>query len=100
MSRHHWRNVVCEGCFRRCRYRDFKVFDRNAFTETVKSLWKETDDSSQWKYRRRGTVLGIMHQTKRELWEQFTGMCPHWGEKEESTSNEGEQELASCSPPF
>lgn len=79
----YWRNLVCDGCSRRCRYRDFKVFGADAFQETVASLWKNTDDSSEWRYKRRGTILGIMHAHKRDLWEHHTNNCPHYGEEDE-----------------
>lgn len=74
---HYWRNLRCEGCSQRCRYRDFKVFDQNGFRETVESLWKDTEDSDEWVYKRRHTILGNMHETKRQLWEEMTSRCPH-----------------------
>jgi len=74
---HYWRSVVCEGCERRCRYRDFRVFDRNGFADTKASLWKDDPDPSTWRYKRRGTVLGIMHEEKRQMWESMIASCPH-----------------------
>jgi hypothetical protein len=62
-----------------CRYREFKVFDRDGFAETVRSLYVADEDSSKWRYRRRGTILGMMHAHKKELWEQHTTYCPNNG---------------------
>lgn len=73
----YWRNLRCDGCKRRCRYRDFKVFDAGGFAEVRSWLWVESDDPSKWRYKRRGTVLGVMHAHKLELWEQYTLGCPH-----------------------
>jgi hypothetical protein len=70
-----WRKERCEGCERRCRYRDFKVFDRNGYRETFQMLMDNHDDPKLWRYKRRGTVLGIMHATKRERWELETRAC-------------------------
>jgi len=73
--KHHWRNVRCLGCDRQCRYRDFKVFDRNGFRETYDMLKDDQIDSSLWRYKRRGTILGLMHEMKRERWELETRAC-------------------------
>lgn len=81
-----WRNVVCNGCFRGCRYKDFKVFKGNAFAETQQELFVNSDDPKDWRYKRRNTVLGRMHAIKREAWEYMTNSCPHWGEEGFSSS--------------
>jgi hypothetical protein len=75
-KRPYWRHVVCDGCFRHCRYRDFKVFDQHGFVETQQEMRVDSDDPADWKYKRRGTVLGRMHAHKRELWEHFIEHCP------------------------
>lgn len=72
----YWRNLRCEGCWRRCRYADFKVFGKNGFAEVSASLWTDSEDPKDWRYRRRGTVLGMMHAHKKELWEYYTENCP------------------------
>jgi hypothetical protein len=75
----NWRGLKCDGCPLACRYRDFHVFDRNGFAETVQSLYVETDDPSKWRYKRRRTILGMMHEHKRDLWKQHTQGCPNNG---------------------
>lgn len=75
----YWRNLRCEGCLLRCRYRDFKVFDRHGFQEVKNSLWVDSDDPADWKYKRRRTILGIMHSAKRMLWEEHTEICATYG---------------------
>jgi hypothetical protein len=71
----YWKNLRCNGCSLECKYRDFKVFDSDGFQQMQQELKVETDDPEKWKYKRRGSVLGIMHETKRELWEQMTLSC-------------------------
>jgi len=64
----------------RCRYRDFRPFaGGRGFAETVQSLKVASDDPKDWRHKRRGTILGIMHQVKMELWDEWTGKCPRWG---------------------
>lgn len=72
---YNWRRERCEGCDKRCRYVDFKVFGRNGYRETFEMLMDNHDDPKLWRYKRRGTVLGIMHVTKRERWELETRAC-------------------------
>lgn len=78
----YWRHVVCDDCYRRCRYKDFRVFDKYGFAETVYEMYVKSDDSTDWQYKRRGTVLGRMHAHKRELWEEMLRTCPHVGEED------------------
>lgn len=33
-------------------------------------LWDWSDDPAEWKYKRPGTILGMWHQIKKELWER------------------------------
>ena len=75
----YWRNLRCDGCSMNCRYRDFKIYDRYGFQEVRNSLWVDSDNSEKWKYKRRRTVLGIMHITKRALWEEYTDICQACG---------------------
>lgn len=71
----YWKTLRCDGCPVGCRYADFKVFPRDGFQQTQQSLFVASEDPDDWRYKRRGTVLGLMHQTKRELWEQATAFC-------------------------
>jgi len=74
-----WRKERCEGCQRRCRYRNFKVFGRNGYQETYEMLKDNHDDPKLWKYKTRGVILGLMHQIKRERWELETRVCREVG---------------------
>jgi len=38
------------------------------FDEVRRMLWSSSEDSKDWRYRRRGTVLGFWHQLKLALW--------------------------------
>jgi len=37
-------------------------------------------ESEKRRYRRKGTVLGVMHAEKMAAWEYMTGACPKWGD--------------------
>jgi hypothetical protein len=79
-KKHHWRNVRCEGCALRCKYRDFRPFAGENVLEVVHEwLYKDTDDPEQWVQKSRGVLLGKAHQHKKDLWNQWTNKCPNWG---------------------
>jgi hypothetical protein len=80
--RHYWKRLRCDGCTYQCRYRAFHVFPgapgvggRRAYRELRDSLWRTDDDPSTWRYRRRGTMLGMMHATKLAAWTRYTQAC-------------------------
>lgn len=73
--RPYWRHVQCDGCERACRYRDFHVFPGGGFGQVRADLFVASDDRAQWRNKRRGTVLGIMHAEKLTAWEHFTTNC-------------------------
>lgn len=105
-----WRQEYCEGCPMHCRYGDFTIlgdeglqlpvrrrqthtdnlaFDlrhvpRQLFAAVRQLLWKDSSDPLQWRYRRRRTILGLLHQMKRGLWESMTLSCPTYGMGEEA----------------
>jgi hypothetical protein len=37
--------------------------------------WKGDDDSSQWRYKKRNTILGRWHQIKKEMWAAHLRQC-------------------------
>jgi hypothetical protein len=45
------------------------------FAEAVALLWDESTDPRRWRSKSRGSVLGFLHQLKREAWEQQTRGC-------------------------
>lgn len=54
-------------------YADF----RTGFTyaDIYALLWVYSEDSSEWRYKRRNTVLGKWHQMKLELWDRHLETC-------------------------
>jgi hypothetical protein len=40
------------------------------YDDVLSMLWSEEPDPKKWRYRRRGTVLGLWHQLKKEMYEQ------------------------------
>ena len=72
MSRYHGNDQRCPCCG--LKYRDL----RTGFSyEAIKLMyWTPQDaDPSEWKYKRRGTVLGKWHQLKKELWQKHLEEC-------------------------
>jgi len=67
------RCTLCKGCTKA------RQQDNATFREIVRQMHKESDNPKDWRYRRRGTVLGWMHAAKLELWESVTRSCPYWG---------------------
>lgn len=62
------------------------------FAETQKSLFTATPWPESWKYKRKGTVLGLMHETKMQLWEQYTQNCPLYGSEAEELACQAERQ--------
>lgn len=88
-SVYYWRNLRCDGCSLACRYKDFKVFDRTGFVDIQQSLFVASENPEDWRYKRKGTVLGIMHKHKLELWGQHTSSCPNYGITDEQLTEAG-----------
>ncbi len=45
------------------------------FQDIVDMFWVTTNDSTQWKYKRRHAILGRWHQIKLEMWDQHLSGC-------------------------
>ena len=72
---YYWRHVRCEKCSRRCRYRDFRA-GGPSFAEVHAYLRQAIENGTgRHRYKRRGTILGIMHAHKLELWERLVEEC-------------------------
>lgn len=46
------------------------------FREARNMLWKATDDTTEWRQKRRGSVLGLMREMKQEMWAEFCARNP------------------------
>jgi len=58
------------------------LFDGNAYQEMLASLWDESPDPADWKYKTRGVILGKLHEYKRKAWEEHINKCPEWRNSE------------------
>lgn len=65
---------TCERCG--LRYEDLDT--GLTYREIVGMLWSADPDPATWRYKRRGTVLGMWHQMKLELWTQHLATCDGW----------------------
>lgn len=74
MSRYKGNDEKCSHCG--IRYKDFRT------GESYESVWllmyDTSPDSAEWKYKRRGTVLGKWFEIKQQMWKQHIeeGACP------------------------
>lgn len=79
----YWRHVRCDGCERACRYRDFRPDPPiPSFYEIYYYLKVKIEQGdSRYRYKRRGTILGMMHAQKRASWEEATENCAYQNRK-------------------
>jgi len=75
---YYWRHVRCDGCEQQCRYQDFRA-GLPSFQEVHAVLRAEHEsigpERCRHRYKRRGTILGILHEWKLEAWERFCELC-------------------------
>jgi hypothetical protein len=45
------------------------------FNDVKQMLWTSSEDSEDWVYRRRGTVLGKWYEYKQTLWKRHLEGC-------------------------
>lgn len=41
------------------------------YRQVYQMLWSPSDDPRQWRYKRRGTVLGFWHEIKEQLYARY-----------------------------
>ena len=78
MSRYSGNNERCPGCG--VRYKDFRTYQPLTYYEVWLMLWvpgdeDQPEDSTEWQYKRRGSVLGRWHQVKQEDWKCHKREC-------------------------
>ena len=73
---HHWRAVRCSGCPERCRYITFRTGLSFREVHAYLRALHEAGDFSRYRFKRRGTVLGVLHEIKRTGWEAWIADCP------------------------
>jgi hypothetical protein len=42
-----------------------------SYRDVYQMLWSGSDDPRDWRYKGRHTVLGLWHQLKQQLWQQY-----------------------------
>jgi hypothetical protein len=75
MSRFSGNNDTCPGCG--LVYKDLRTGLN--YQGVFEMLWRASADSTQWKYKRRGTVLGLWHQIKQGAWAEHKRGCAPGG---------------------
>ena len=71
MSRYRGNSDTCPCCG--LTYRDFRT--GLTYADVFLWLWSYSQESSNWKYKRRRTVLGRWHMTKKQMWNQHIFEC-------------------------
>lgn len=57
---------------------EYEQFRTNlTYGQVYQMLWSNSDDPKDWKYKRRGTVLGFWHQLKQQLYQQMLERIEH-----------------------
>jgi hypothetical protein len=46
------------------------------FADVRAMMWMNTDNAAEWKYKRRGTVLGYWRDLKLKMWDQYCAQNP------------------------
>lgn len=80
-------DTACPYCG--ARYRALRT--RLTYRDVYELLWSPSPDPSQWRYKRRNTVLGLWHQLKLALWEEHLHGCAvEAGDETDGTDREYE----------
>jgi len=69
MSKH--KDIQCPCCG--IQYDDFRT--GLTFADVRGMLWVESENSEDWKYKRRHTVLGLWHSIKLAQWDTHIDEC-------------------------
>lgn len=62
----------------KCKNCGFKYDDLRTgetFASIRNMLWVDDSDSSRWRHKRRGSVLGFWHELKQGMWREHLEMC-------------------------
>jgi len=57
------------------RYDAFRAPGQPTFAEIKQEMFVASEDSSKWKRRSRGVVLGRMYEYKQDAWKQHLDAC-------------------------
>lgn len=83
MSRYRGNDDTCPHCG--LKYRDLRT------GHTYESVWlclsDNSDDPADWRYKRRGTVLGHWHQLKQEAWRKHLSECEQQAEHDKGVKS-------------
>ena len=72
MSRYSRNNECCPFCG--LRYADFRCSLRTK-EEVYAQMFVHSEDSSKWRYKRKGSILGYWHMVKQREWQQHLNEC-------------------------
>lgn len=68
------------------RYRDMRT--GLTFKEVRNMFWVSSEDSEDWQYKRRGSVLGKWNELKKDMWHDHLLLCASVAYCEESDEYE------------
>lgn len=89
MSNYRGNGDQCPTCG--MTYGDFRCPLITTYREAFECLMDGSDDPSEWRYKRRRTVLGYWHMCKKQAWEQHKIDCAEAAEFEAREAKEEEQ---------
>lgn len=86
MSRYRGNGRTCPTCG--ITYGDFRCLLVTTYREAFECLMDGSEDPADWRYKRRGTVLGYWHMIKLQEWEQHIKDCEEAAAYEASLAEE------------
>ena len=72
MSRYSRNSESCPFCG--LRYKNFRCSLRTK-EEVYAQMFVHSEDSSKWRYKRKGGILGYWHMVKQREWQQHLNEC-------------------------
>lgn len=73
MSRFRGNYSICPFCG--IRYKDFRCTVYQFYQEVVDSLWVGSENPEDWRYKRKGTILGVWFSAKQKEWKEHLENC-------------------------
>ena len=77
-----WKHRTCSGCQQACNYATVRLEGTIGWGESYQIRFKESQDAArrgeygQRARATRGRILGLMHEQKRQLWQDLIENCP------------------------
>lgn len=75
--------IDTDDCVCGMAYADFRTGE--TFGSIRSSMWIDNPDSSTWRYKRRGGVLGAWRQLKLRMWSEHRALCDRYAAEQDAS---------------